>query len=234
MPTERRFYHQGPFEVGEKLTFDLEARQHLKVLRLNVGDPLALFDGNGKLAYGKFIAPVATQIDRVEHQEWQGPNLQVLLPYLQQSKLDDITRMLTELGVEELLLFPSLHGNPKHLFEASNPKMLRIKKIILESCRQSERLHLMRLCVFQSLSEALSRVRHGALKVAFDARAEHAFSQSFNAIHECRAMVLGPEGGLHAQEIERLKQHDWMFAHWGKHVLRIETAAPVLASQMLF
>ncbi len=38
-------------------------------------------------------------------------------------------------------------------------------------------------------------------------------------------VIIGPEGGWSAEEIDAAESHDWTFASFGKEILRAETAS---------
>ena len=82
-----RFHCAVPLSAGITLSLPPGAARHVQVLRLQPGDDITLFDGNG----GEYTASqVAARAAGVQHRAWQY----ILLWYNQQG--DETTSYVTE------------------------------------------------------------------------------------------------------------------------------------------
>lgn len=228
----------GEVELAEDVTG--HARQ---VLRLAAGDDVVLFDGKGREARAKITEASGPRL-RCQAEPSFVPKGESLRIHLIQSlpkgsKIDDIVRMCTELGVASIHLASSERSVPE-LGDRAAKRVERLSKIAREAARQSERATVPEIHTPVSLADAAARAAADALKIVFweDHRGDV-------AVHDVAAregaardgapldgwqdvwIVIGPEGGLSASEVRPLVDAGFILAGLGPTVLRVETAAPV-------
>ncbi len=222
----RRFYLQhGAISADLVEITGAEARHITSVLRLKPGQSVEFFDGKG----GIFSAVLKTTekcrvtatITSVRLDSSPPPfPLTIAQSLLKGKKMDFLIQKATELGVHTFLPLVSKycenHGDRQRQDE-------RWQRIMIEACKQCQRPSPMNLqpvtplegADFSSFSHRLAaweEEKYAALPISFD-------------IPGPVCLVLGPEGGLHAEDMRVL--HQWQFTTFslGSRILRGETAA---------
>jgi 16S rRNA (uracil1498-N3)-methyltransferase len=221
----RRFY--CPDLSASRLTLDDEQGGHARrSLRLNVGDHVERFDGQGGLAAGR-VAEVKkhVSIEVVDRRQVDPPrptiDLAVALP--KGARADVLIEKASELGADRVI--PLI--TERSVVEPRDSKMRRFDRLCVESAKQCGREHLMRIDEPTPLANVLNRADHDLRLIADAALAGEAVQELPNYPGQAgRVIVLiGPEGGW--SEPERHAARAAGFAPWrlGPHVMRIETAA---------
>lgn len=194
-----------------------------KVLRLEKGDSLYIFDGQGK-EYLYRIEVMAKKCVLVKRESLskssprQDRRIILGFPLVKEDKIDFILQKATELGVDGFIPFVcerSLKVN------VADKKLERWKRIIAEALRQSERLwmpFLKEVLNFQEITNVNYKV-----KLAAWAKGEKV-SSILNG-HEEVFVLIGPEGGFSSLEYNQLKQRSFKFLKLSSHILRVETAS---------
>lgn len=192
------------------------------VLRLSSGTTVQLFDGEGNACEALWQAGALLGGRRINEPSNVVP-IRVACPLLKGDRTDWMIEKLTELMAAA---FVPLSCERALIFELSEGKRSRYERIIEAACRQSGRNARMRLEPMADL---------GALSggVFLDPRATIPFDEAFRSAAANGADVLvliGPEGGFSAQEVERLRAKGFVGARLHHTVLRAETAALMAAS----
>ncbi|MBN2361824.1 MAG: 16S rRNA (uracil(1498)-N(3))-methyltransferase [Deltaproteobacteria bacterium] len=213
-----------------------EAHYVARVLRLEPGAAIELFDGAGRRA-----AATVTAVGRGDvHCDCGAPVSDLLsairavrcgLPLLKGERLDLAVRMLTELGVAEIVLLVCARSVPRDA--PGSERVERLRRVARAAARQCGR-------------PQLPRIDGPLTLVAFAASASGSkwYGESVgNQARECaqwpdpgeRAVTLctGPEGGFTAAETVQLQAAGFAPLRLGPHVLRAETAAVVAAALAL-
>ena len=139
-----------------------------------------------------------------------------------------VIQKATELGVSAIVpliterVILKLSGNQGETHHA------RWKRIALEAAQQSERWTLPTILPIQTFQQYLKSPRpHQTIFMAEREqgasllRVPCATEQSGAEV----TVIIGPEGGWSAGEVEAAQSHDWTFASLGKEILRAETAS---------
>jgi 16S rRNA (uracil1498-N3)-methyltransferase len=222
-------------DAGDELALPAESVRHAHVLRLQPGAPLVLFDGRLGEADAELLELTrSTARARVLSRRSlpaPSPALHVVLGLPKGGKLEDIARMLAELGVGSLQLAHSERSVPK--LEQPAARLARLQRVALEACAQSGQAHALQVHAPASLLEVAARAPEQAQRHVFW---EDAFlpigPDTFQPAREQWA-VIGPEGGLSASEVSALAGLGYVALGLGRARLRVETAAPVIAGLML-
>jgi len=219
-----------------------DARHLALVRRAKAGDRIQVSDGEGALFSGPIDQISSESVHaRLEQESFvprPAPWVSVLQGLAKASKLDFLIQKLTELGVDELIIFSS--GRTIAAWnEAKKSKALaRWEKIAHEAAKQSHRAWL------PSLKGPIDRAEAGeyAGKADFclvaDPGAGATFREATGGLSPGPAnrvaVVVGPEGGLSADEVLEFKNRGALPVSLGSQVLRTETAGLVAASLLLF
>ena len=207
-----------------------EAHHALSVVRLRDGESVALFDGKGTEAVGplyrrgKRSAFVAVERVRTE----TPPSARVILApaWLHRDKpMEEIIRRGTELGVHAFAFWRAERSQRP----ASDPEKWR--RLAIECCKQSGRLHLPLFPCHDGLEAALSSSPGCILAADMHASAGSLLLPD-TAADSC-LLVIGPEGDFSEMEQALLSEHRAMPVSLGPYVLRTEVAAVALATLAL-
>lgn len=216
--------------VGSVLNLTPLHHQLAHVLRAQPGMRIVLLDGRGRACLAE-----VTQIDR---RQATGrvlallpappePAVQVTLYQcaLKADKLEWVWQKATELGVARLAPVVSRRTVVRPV-EALAKKEERWSAIVREAAEQSRRGALPTLLPPMRLDEAL-RAAQGARLLPWEAAGDRpgigaALAQTQPA---AVSLLIGPEGGLDADEVETAAAAGWQVVTLGPRILRAETAA---------
>lgn len=224
----------GPLQLPERTAF-----RFARVLRLDDGADVEVFDAHGRAVRGKFAAPDRV-VDGVAVVVDDGlPPLLVVQALTRTDKLELVTQKATELGASRLLLWKSARGVVKLDDERGDKKVARLQRVADDAARQCGRgrppvvegpLRTVDvLALLRSFTDA------GGLAVVGVVDADALLS---TALHAKRAdvaahgfcVVVGPEGGVSGDEEDAFVDVGCTGVRFSRFVLRTETAALVALS----
>ncbi len=224
-----RFYvncvlRPGPVEVEGP-----EAHHLATVCRLRRGDAVCLFNGDGK-EYPATVTAVERKRVALEVQSVESPPrelpffLELAVPLPKGDRAQFLVEKLTELGVTRLVPLRTARS-VVHPGEGKREKM---ERWVIEASKQCGRNRLMEIAPPADWASYVSRadlpkqrwLAHPGGRNRSAGRAEEAI-----------AMAVGPEGGLTDEEVALAVQHGWQPVGLGPRIMRVETAAMVLASR---
>ncbi len=227
---------------GESVTLDPTVAKHARVLRLEPGDQVLLFDGAGSECPAQVESVSETEITcRVTEATRRFTTATVPLHLVQAipkgTKTDSIVRMVTELGIHGVHLVETERVVARWEPKKVQAKLERLQRIAEEAVRQSGRLHIPQVHHRPNLQHLVQAVPTEATKIAF--WEEHGptlqpLEQAASAPTEHGIWILvGAEGGISANEIKQLRTNGWITCGLGATILRVETAAPVAVALTL-
>jgi 16S rRNA (uracil1498-N3)-methyltransferase len=230
--SERFFIPSPPVHGRVVLTGD-EARHLVRVLRGQVGDDVVVFSGAGV----EWPAQI-TRLGRDEAELAVGParpdpdavdpevSIAVALPKGERQKW--LVEKLTEFGVARLIPLETERG----VAEATPAACERLRRGVIEACKQCGRNRLMEIGEPRSVATALADMPPGSRTVIAD-RGGISLEPRGLAVNTTSLLALvGPEGGFTAAEIAAAEQAGAIRVGLGPHILRIETAAIALAARL--
>ena len=232
-----RFYVEQPLPSrGKVLLLDAEESHHLlKVMRCRPGDRIRVFH-NGCEAWAALLGQEGKQA-RLEIQESVQPpaparlGFHAIIPMLRGGKTEWIVQKLTELGVRSICVF---HGR-REVTQGSADKLSRLRKVMIEACKQCERADIPGIAESDSLRNAfvmykdlnafpvLLHEREGGLYLGTRLRELFETGQ-FPPNIVCAS---GPEGGFDPAELQ-FDEPQPEFVTLGARILRADTA-PLVA-----
>lgn len=208
------------------------AAQHLvRVLRLQAGAPLILFNGMG----GEHEATVesigrdavAVRVGR-HHAIERESALQVTLlqGIARGEKMDLILQKATELGVARFVPLASARSNVRLTPETAARKREHWQSVVISACEQCGRNRVPPVGAPAELAEAAQAERSGTrLLLAADDQAEGLPAVlSGKRADDPLTLLVGPEGGLDPEEVRVAKLAGFTACRLGPRVLRTETA----------
>jgi len=238
----RFFIAQRDLEKDQGLITGEELQHLRRVLRLGPGDRVILFDGGGQEHEG-VIRSVTESVAKIEILRSYEANRESLLDMTlavgltKGEKMDFVVEKATELGARTVVPFVSMYTVPKLDHVKMAKRSRRWQKIALNAAKQCGRTRvpdILGLCDFREL---VTQPSGEMLKLLFWERES---CQMLNHVYategKVRAVlvVVGPEGGLSAEEAGLAQEHGFKLVGLGCRVLRAETAAIAVMSLVQF
>lgn len=225
-----RIHVDLPLAVGAELTLPAAAGEHVaRVLRLAVGDPLTLFNGDGAdyacaiLAAGKREVRVQLQARREVHSE-SPLRLTLAQGVARGEKMDLIVQKATELGVARIVPIFTERAEVRLDAARAEKRLAHWRAVAASACEQCGRAHLPEIAPAASLGTWLATLADdGALRLALLPEA----TTSARALPDApngMLLVVGPEGGLGEADVSALSDAGFHGLRLGPRILRTETA----------
>jgi len=214
---------------------------HIKVLRLRVGDELTICDGRKTdhiCVIRSFEAGCCTAECVSRAPSVGEPEIQADL-FLAFSK-GDITELViqksVELGVNSITVFPSKRCVSLPDKKSVEKKLVRWNKIALEAAGQCGRGIIPKVTAADSYAEAIKSANERDLSVfLYEDERDNGFKSvlsenKFSSI----SLIIGPEGGFDPTEAEQAVSSGCVSASLGPRILRCETAPICALSALMF
>jgi len=214
------FLKEGDCSLPEELDHYVR-----RVLRLRPQDKLRLSDGAGQQADGIILLDGTIRIQNICLAEAPiGPSLTLIQGMGKGDKMDAVIRQATELGVR------------------------RIQPVL---CERSVAQQQNRLPRWHMIAEDALRVSGRSCRPIIEPvialaelwarnRADQSYCLALTA-SEClpskvtsAEILIGPEGGLSAAEIEKAQSSGFSLVHMGGYTMRTETAGPAALSILMY
>jgi 16S rRNA (uracil1498-N3)-methyltransferase len=229
--TRRYYVPDLPGQGGHVSLPDAEAQHAVRVMRLQAGDEIELFDGRGNqsLAVVRMIrrnqceceAEVSRQVSR---EPSRIIDLGLALPKPDRAR--ELLERLTELGVRSVTpLVAQRSQRPP-----SDSLLEKLNRTVVEACKQSGRNHLLEIREAMGAGEFFASARECIGLIAHP----HADSMGVGSVSREGAIMaaVGPEGGWTDDEFELARRHGFLPLQLGRRIYRIETAAVVIAAAL--
>lgn len=229
-----RFHCAQALAADSALLLPPGAARHVQVLRLQPGDAITLFDGQG----GEYAATVermgrsevAVQVGAHAAVEREAPRAVRLAAGMPANeRMDWLVEKATELGVAEIQPLMTAHGVLRLNAERAEKKRAHWEAIAIAACEQCGRNRVPLIHPVLTLEAWLRQVgpatdgRRFVLSLADGTRRIAEAAAQFGA---GPAWVLsGPEGGLGTAEEQAAMAQGFVPLTLGSRVLRAETAA---------
>ncbi len=204
-----------------------------RVLRLEEGDEIVLFDGKGAEADAVLgrAGPRAVEVRvmaRRQSPHGEAPSVTLLMGLPKGDRMEIVVQKATELGVAQLV--PMLTDRTVLRLDEvrSTLRRQRWQKIAREAARQCGRADVPDVSPVLTLEAALEGVPREALKLFFwEEPPRRGLREHLANVERPRQIVLavGPEGGFTYREVERARERGFAVVGLGPRILRTETAA---------
>jgi len=232
-----RIYSHQSLSGQSTVDLDENASRHLgKVLRMQIGRELILFDGNGG-EYSAAITAVGKKVVSVELGEFspidrQSPlSIHLGIGISRGERFDHVLQKATELGVTQITPLFTERTEVKLTGPRLEKKQLHWQQILISSCEQCQRNRLPQLSAPVSIDQWLPTVTEEQ-RFVLHHRSE--VSLSHTSAPNTVALAIGPEGGLSELEIEASARYDFQSLTLGPRVFRTETAPLTAISLMQY
>lgn len=224
-----RFFCPLSLAIGAHVDLPVSTAHHVFVLRLNVGDQIELFNGEG----GSYLASltsiskknVSAEVKVFLPEEVELPfglSLAQALP--EGSKMDWIIEKAIELGVSTIQPLAAQRSVVKLTAERAEKKMSHWQGVIQAATEQCGRKRIAHLADLIDVQKWLAQ-QDMHRRILLSPRAESSLAD-WARHHPAQALTLmiGPEGGFSEAEESLALQHGALMLSMGPRVLRTETA----------
>lgn len=230
-----RIHTDQELRENQSLQLDPGASRHLAgALRLQVGDPLILFNGTG----GEYDASVSS-IERKQvtvdvgafcERSIESPlHIHLGIAISRGERMDWVIQKSTELGVNTISPLFSERCEVKLKAERAHKKLRHWQQIAISACEQSGRNCVPDISVPQHVISWCEAAQAEAKLVLH----QRASTQPPLTVKPASvALLIGPEGGLTETEIAAAQSQGFESMALGPRVLRTETA-PLAACAIL-
>lgn len=152
-------------------------------------------------------------------------------------KMEWVIQKCTELGVDAFV--PTILQNCVVKLDANqaHKKIQRWQKIAEVAAKQSGRDTIPQVQMPQTLQQVGENLaQYDACIVAYEKEEQVTLKQALRAIGEYNkiAIIIGPEGGLEEKEVQFLRQKGVKVITLGSRILRTETVALVMTSNLIY
>jgi 16S rRNA (uracil1498-N3)-methyltransferase len=236
-----RIHIDQPLSLASELALPQQAAEHVaRVLRMNAGDMLTVFNGDG-FDYAATLISIGKRdvIVRIEDREQVNNESPLKLTLAQGvargEKMDLIVQKATELGVTRIVPLFTERSEVKLDPSRAEKRLLHWRAVAASACEQSGRVCIPEVTPAQPLQDWLKNLPDdGALRLTL-------LPEGTLRARELRfgdaggLLVVGPEGGLGDRDVGALQGAGFQGLRLGPRILRTETAglAGVAALQAL-
>lgn len=242
---------------GDVITVAGEEHRYLtRVLRVELGDHVVLFDGKNQEAEAQVtrIGPRALELKVIERRSAVVPDrpaVTLIQGLTKGDKFDLVVQKATELGVSRIIPVSSTRAVIRPELGRALARQVRWQKIAREASRQSGRIDIPEVTPIVPLQQALSEsspqslrillwegARGKSLRTVLPAAAQApdptAAAAATPTMDKSQAVTLavGPEGGFSNEEVADAERLGFVISGLGPRILRTETA-PLVALAIL-
>ncbi|MGH9144435.1 MAG: 16S rRNA (uracil(1498)-N(3))-methyltransferase [Vicinamibacterales bacterium] len=236
-------FHAPALDPGdETVVLPRDEAEHLtRVLRLGVGDTVAVFDGRGHEFLGRVASAIRRDVrvqivSRLEPAAESTVALTLAQAVLKGDKMDDVIRDAVMLGVAAIQPIVTRRSETTVAALLKGSRVERWRRVALASAKQSRRAVLPEIRMPLALETALGEPP-ATLRVMM---VEPGTTASVGAISVLRkapapsdaVMFIGPEGGWAAEEWSAAETHGVRLLSLGPRTLRAD-AVPIAAISVL-
>ncbi len=225
-----RIYHPEPLIEVTHCRLSEDAANHVgRVLRMQAGEQLELFDGSNHIYKATIIRADKKTVEAEISQRClddRESNLHIHLGQVisRGEKMEFTIQKSVELGVNIITPLWSERCGVKLDDARLEKKIRQWQKIAIAACEQCGRNMIPQIRPMMKLQDWCAE-QDGSLKLNLHPRAQYTIRSLPNIPPAGVRLLIGSEGGLSAQEIAQTEQQGFTEVLLGKRILRTETAA---------
>lgn len=236
-----RFFVSPEEMLGDFIILTGENANHGRVLRLRVGEEVLVCDQQGNECICDITEVSTSQItvavkQRQASQSEACVKVSVYIAFPKGDKLEHVIQKSTELGVYEIIAFPSARCVSKPDAKSLSKKLERWQKIAESAAEQSGRGYVPQVKVLPSYKEVLNYAKESDKAILFYENEKATTLQSClnSGEYKTVSIITGPEGGLEPAEVQQAVDAGVAVCTLGKRILRCETAPLCAVSAIMY
>ncbi|MGI5921056.1 MAG: 16S rRNA (uracil(1498)-N(3))-methyltransferase [Syntrophomonadaceae bacterium] len=225
------------------VSIDEEQAHHLeKVLRLKTGDQVVAFDGTGNeytlTLRGRVNGILMGAINNTRCIADTSVNLALVQGIAKGDKMDTIVQKAVEIGVSTIYPVSTQYSVVKLDQVKAQKKVSRWQTIAREACKQCRRNRVPEIKPVMSLQSSYAYMQNSLAVMLYeqekDNRLKHILKSNWDNTKQELFLLIGPEGGFSADEVNEARAKGILTASLGRRILRTETASLVAASIVMY
>lgn len=231
---EIRIYQQGDYAPGDIIELSEEAGLHVGVvLRMQVGECLSVFNGCNQQYTAVIHAVKKKRVSVLIEQCQEVSRESPLAIHLGQAiskgeRMELVMQKAVELGVARITPVITSRSVVKLDRERMAKKLQQWQAIVIAACEQSGRNTVPVVAAPMTFSDFVQGVE-AELKLILQPEQNKSW-RDYNLSVKDIALVIGPEGGLTADELDEACAQHFSPLTLGPRILRTETAAITVLS----
>jgi 16S rRNA (uracil1498-N3)-methyltransferase len=238
-PPMPRFFVTAPLAVGELCILPEAVVRHVQVLRLQTGDMITLFNGEGGAYEAELVGlekkHASAQLRSFQAEDLEPPySLTLAQGVAGGDKMDWLIEKAVELGVSRVLPLTTAKSVVRLQGERAVKRRDHWQALTRAACEQCGRNRVPQVEPLADLrhwlaalaqADGTSKPGNGALKLMLSPRGAQQFDTLPRAAPSSGVILLiGPEGGLSETEEDEARACGFLAVGLGPRILRTETA----------
>ena len=226
-----RLFSPQPLRSQTELVLGKEQARYIgRVLRLQQGDEVVLFDGSGA-EYPATITSISRErvgllVQNAVTRSVESPlDVRLVQGVSRGERMDIVVQKATELGVTRVVPVLTENGVVKLDADRSRKREAHWQRIAISACEQCGRNVVPKVDAIQPLADWLAEPsRQDDTRIVLDPASPEALT-SIASSKSHVTLLVGPEGGLSEVEYRQSQACGYVRASFGPRILRTETAA---------
>jgi 16S rRNA (uracil1498-N3)-methyltransferase len=224
--------------AGDPVLLDGDEGHHAaRVLRVRVGETVAVTDGHGGRVEGRVLrvdgGRVEVSVDRREQEAAPQPRVVVAQALPKGERAEIAVQLMTEVGVDAVVPWQARRCEVRWEGERGARSRDRWQRTADAATKQARRAWALQVEPTVGTGQLLGRVRDSACAVVLDAAAPLPLQDVALPAQGEVLLVVGPEGGITDDELAELEAAGARCARLGPSVMRTSTAGAVAAALVL-
>lgn len=230
-----RVHIHEPLIEGATVVVPPNVAYHLvRVLRLRLGALIIVFDGEGNEHYAEVAAinseQVLVKIAEAIRTTTESPlHITLVQGISRAERMDWTLQKATELGVHAIAPVITARSVVRLDDRQANKKLEHWQGVVIGACEQSGRRVIPGVHPPRRLHDYLAQSNSDNLRLVLDPVADTAMTTLPRPDSNIE-LLIGPEGGLDDDELQRARESGFTAVRLGPRVLRTETASVVALS----
>jgi 16S rRNA (uracil1498-N3)-methyltransferase len=224
-----------PLASEATLTLSAGPSAHIaKVLRLRAGAALSLFDGRGGEYEARILAlerdGVRVQVGAHHGIEREAPLAVTLLQGLARGeRMDWIVQKATELGVAAIVPVISEHSIVRLDQQGARRRQQHWRAVAISACEQCGRNRVPEVRAPEAFERVCAEAQGALARLLLAPASAQSLAGAARRLAAsgpvaALSLLIGPEGGLSAEELTIAQRHGFLACELGPRILRAETA----------
>lgn len=231
-----RIYEPVPLAVGLEIPMSATAVQHLvKALRLKTGDPVGVFNGQGREYRGELVTLSKNKAAVKLLSEYAGVEespvaVHIGLGMSLGDRMEYAIQKATETGVLSITPLETERSELRLKAERAVKKQQRWQQVAISAAEQCGRATVPLVEPVTTLVDWCQQQPASALRLVL--HHEHATRLADLPPPEQVSALIGPEGGLDVSDLKTAQENGFVPVVLGPRILRTETAPVALLAAM--
>lgn len=240
----RRFFTDPENINGNEIRIYEDASHITKVLRMNTGDELIVFDGGGYEYRARLVSItpkecIADIIDKTESEAEPQIKVSVFQGIPKSGKMETIIQKVVELGAHEIVPVEMARCVVRLDGKGKTEKTKRWNKVSVEAAKQCGRSVIPKVLEPVSYKNALEMMKKLDLSLmpyeVLGHEGKHGLKELLKEFNgKSVGVIIGPEGGFSDEEAEMAKSFGIHTIGLGRRILRTETVASAVVPIIMY